>query len=60
MVLRNDAADKTDELIAVCHQIIRHVNQSDLIIQLEHMLRALVQIHDIPLHILDLCVYFIQ
>ncbi len=59
MVLRNNAADKADEFIAVRHHILRHVNESDFVIQFKHMLRALIQIHDIALCILDLRIDFI-
>ena len=57
MVLGNDAADETNEFIAVLNALVFHVDETNLVVQLIHMLGALVQINDISLGSLDRIVY---
>ena len=47
IILGNDSTYKTDKLITVFQRIILYINKPYLIVQLMHMLCALVKIYDI-------------
>ena len=60
MILRNDTTHKSDKFAAVLNTELGDIDQTHLIVQLIHMLVALVEIDNIAGDLLDLTVYFIQ
>ena len=60
MILRDDTADKTDELIRVRNEVVRNADQTDLVVQFIHVLGAFVQIADRAEDIFDFRIDFVQ
>ena len=60
VILRNDTSDKTKKLVGVLYTVAADINQTDLVVQLVHMLCALVQIADIAENILNFRIDLIQ
>ena len=60
MILRKNSVNKSDELAAGLQLESGNIDETDLVVQLVHMLRTLIQIYDTAVSILHLGVYLVK
>ena len=60
VVLRDDPADKTDELVCILDHKIRYIDEPDPVVEIEHVLRAFMQIADIAGNDLNFGIDFLK
>lgn len=60
MILRNNTADKADKFTGILNHELGHIDQPDLIVELVHMLGALVQVYNVAGDALNFAIYLIN
>ena len=60
MVLRDDAAQKTDKFILIGERVIGYINETDFVVKLKHVLGVFVKIYKIAIRAFDFLIRLLE